>query len=169
MNTMHDQHETSELSDLTADVVVIGMGPAGESVAGQLAESGLDVVGIDRELVGGECPYWGCIPSKMMIRAAGLLAEARRIQGVAGSAIVTPDWKPVADRIRDEATDNWDDTVAVERFVGKGGRFLGGHGEIIGEGLVRVGNRTVRAERGIVLATGTSAAIPPIAGLTDSP
>ena len=76
------ENENAKAADVTtvdtADVIVIGMGPAGESVAGQLAEAGLDVVGIDRELVGGECPYWGCVPSKMMIRAAHLLAEARR-------------------------------------------------------------------------------------------
>jgi pyruvate/2-oxoglutarate dehydrogenase complex dihydrolipoamide dehydrogenase (E3) component len=62
-----------------ADVVVIGMGPGGEDVAGRLAEAGLDVVGIEKQVLGGECPYWGCVPSKMMIRAANLLAEARRI------------------------------------------------------------------------------------------
>jgi len=158
----------------TADVVVIGMGPAGESVAGQLAEAGLDVVGIDRELVGGECPYWGCVPSKMMIRAAHLLAEARRIPGMAGKAEVTPDWGPVAERIRAEATDNWDDTVAVERFEGKGGRFVRGHGRLIGPKLVEIatadgGTRTVRASRGVVVAAGTSAAVPPIPGLAETP
>jgi pyruvate/2-oxoglutarate dehydrogenase complex dihydrolipoamide dehydrogenase (E3) component len=58
------------METLQADVVVIGMRPGGEDAAGRLAEAGLDVVGIDRELVGGECPYWGCVPSKMMIRAA---------------------------------------------------------------------------------------------------
>ncbi len=153
----------------SADVIVIGMGPAGESVAGQLAEAGLDVVGIDRELVGGECPYWGCVPSKMMIRAAHLLAEARRIPGVAGKVEVTPDWGPVAERIRAEATDNWDDTVAVERFVGKGGRFVRGEGRLVGPGVVAVGDRTFQATRGIVIATGTRAAIPPIPGLADTP
>ncbi|MDZ7675333.1 MAG: NAD(P)/FAD-dependent oxidoreductase [Acidimicrobiales bacterium] len=153
------------MSNLTADVVVIGMGPGGEDVAGRLAEAGLDVVGIDRELVGGECPYWGCIPSKMMIRAAHLLAEARRIPGMAGEVTVTPDWAPVAQRIRDEATDNWDDTVAVERFEGKGGRFIRGTGRITGPREVTVGDQVITAERGIVVATGTSAAIPPIDGL----
>ena len=100
------------------DVVVIGMGPAGEHVAGSLAEAGLEVVGIDRELVGGECPYWGCVPSKMMIRAANSLAEARRVPGMAGTATVEPDWAPVAARIREEASDNWDDDVAGKRFEG---------------------------------------------------
>ena len=75
-----------------ADIVVIGMGPGGEDVAERLAEAGLSVVGVEGRLVGGECPYWGCIPSKMMIRAANLLAEGRRIPGMhAGAAQVTPD------------------------------------------------------------------------------
>ncbi|MFP4512165.1 MAG: dihydrolipoyl dehydrogenase family protein [Acidimicrobiales bacterium] len=149
----------------TADVVVIGMGPGGEDVGGRLAEAGLDVVGIDHELVGGECPYWGCIPSKMMIRAAHLLAEARRIPGMAWQASVTPDWAPVAERIRTEATTNWDDTIAVERFEGKGGRFIRGRGRITGPGEVTVDDQVITARRGIVVATGTSAAIPPIPGL----
>src|SRR6266568_5079602 len=93
------------------DVVVLGMGPGGEEFAGRLAEAGLTVVGVEAKLLGGECPYWGCVPSKMMVRAADLLAEARRIPGMAGAATVSPDWRPVARRIRDEATDNWDDKV----------------------------------------------------------
>ena len=148
-----------------ADVVVIGMGPGGEDVAGRLAEAGLDVVGVERQLVGGECPYWGCVPSKMMIRAANLLAEARRIPGMAGDATVRPDWAPVAQRIRDEATDDWDDRVAVERFEAKGGRFLRGEGRIVAPGRVAMGDREIEARRGIVVATGTHAVIPPIPGL----
>jgi pyruvate/2-oxoglutarate dehydrogenase complex dihydrolipoamide dehydrogenase (E3) component len=152
-----------------ADVVVIGMGPGGEEVAGRLAEAGLDVVGIEKQLVGGECPYWGCVPSKMMIRAANLLAEARRIPGLAGSAAVKADWSLVAARIRAEATDNWNDKVAVDRFEGKGGRFIRGEGRLAGVGRVAVGEQIVEASRAIVLATGTSAAIPPIDGLADAP
>ncbi|MBZ4321952.1 FAD-dependent oxidoreductase, partial [Streptomyces huiliensis] len=108
------------------DVVVIGMGPGGEHVAGRLAEAGLRVVGVEAELVGGECPYWGCVPSKMMIRAGGLLAEARRIPGMAGAVKVVPDWSPVAARIREEATDDWNDQVAADRFRDKGGRLARG-------------------------------------------
>jgi pyruvate/2-oxoglutarate dehydrogenase complex dihydrolipoamide dehydrogenase (E3) component len=152
-----------------ADVVVIGMGPGGEDVAGRLAEAGLAVIGIEKELVGGECPYWGCVPSKMMIRAANLLAEAGRIPGMAGAATTTPDWGPVAARIRAEATDNWDDKVAVDRFVGKGGRLVRGAGRIVGPGRVAVDDRIIEASRAIVLATGTRAAIPPIDGLADLP
>ena len=101
-------------------MVVLGLGPGGEHVAGSLAEAGMSVVGIDAELVGGECPYWGCIPSKMMIRAANLLAEARRVPGMAGEVTVHPDWGTVAARIRDEATDDWDDTRRGGALRGQG-------------------------------------------------
>jgi pyruvate/2-oxoglutarate dehydrogenase complex dihydrolipoamide dehydrogenase (E3) component len=153
----------------SADVVVIGMGPGGEEVAGRLAEAGLDVVGVEKQLLGGECPYWGCVPSKMMIRAANLLAEARRIPGVAGDSTATPDWGPVAARIRNEATDHWNDQVAVDRFVGKGGRFIRGEGRLIGPGQVQVGGEVIEARRAVVLATGTIPSIPPIPGLADTP
>jgi len=152
------------------DVAVIGMGPGGEHVAGTLAERGLRVLGIDNGLVGGECPYWGCIPSKMMIRAANALAEARRVPELAGSiAEVHPDWAPVARRIREEATDNWDDRVAVERFVGKGGTFVRGKGRLTGPGRVDVDGVSYSVTRGVVVATGTKPAIPPIAGLDHVP
>jgi len=165
-------HEEAAVSDSQAeavDVVVVGMGPGGEDVAGRLAQAGLSVVGMDSRLVGGECPYWGCIPSKMMIRAAGLLAEARRVPGMAGSSTVRADYGPVADRIRAEATDDWDDKAAVDRFVGKGGTFVRGFGRITGPGHVTVGERTFRAGRAIVLNTGTSPAVPPIDGLHGTP
>ena len=152
-----------------ADVIVIGLGPAGEVVGGQLAEAGLTVVGIEAGLVGGECPYWGCVPSKMMIRAANLLAESRRVGELAGSSTTTPDWAPVARRIREQATDNWDDTVAVDRFVGKGGTFVRGRATITGPNSVEVDGTPYTASRGIVIATGTLAAVPPIPGLADTP
>jgi pyruvate/2-oxoglutarate dehydrogenase complex dihydrolipoamide dehydrogenase (E3) component len=151
------------------DVVVVGLGPGGEEVAGKLAEAGLTVVGVEGKLVGGECPYWGCVPSKMMIRAANLLAEARRIPGMAGHADVAPDWAPVAARIRDEATDDWNDKVAVDRFVGKGGRFVRGWARLAGPGRVAVGDEVYQARRAVVLSSGTSAAIPPIDGLAGTP
>src|SRR4051794_41492686 len=80
------------------DVVVIGLGVGGEEAAGRLAEAGLNVVGLDPRLVGGECPYWGCIPSKMMIRAANLIAETRRVNGMAGTAAGEPGRGPGGQR-----------------------------------------------------------------------
>jgi pyruvate/2-oxoglutarate dehydrogenase complex dihydrolipoamide dehydrogenase (E3) component len=158
------------------DVVVVGMGPGGEYLAGSLAQAGLSVLGVESRLVGGECPYFGCVPTKMMIRAANLLAEGRRIPGMAGSAQVTADWAPVAARIRNEATDNWDDTVAADRFTGQGGTLARGRGRITAPGEVTVHSldggappRVFRASRGIVLNTGTEPAVPPIDGLAGTP
>jgi pyruvate/2-oxoglutarate dehydrogenase complex dihydrolipoamide dehydrogenase (E3) component len=137
------------------DVVVVGLGVGGEAAAGQLAEAGLSVVGIEKRLVGGECPYWGCVPSKMMIRASNLLAEARRVNGMAGQATVTPDWAPVARRIREDATDTWNDKAAVDRLVGKGARVLKTTGRLVGPGRVDAGDAQFRARRAVIVGTGT--------------
>ena len=162
------------MNDEDTDVVVIGMGPGGEEVAEHLAESGLHVTGVESRLVGGECPYFACIPTKMMVRAADLLAETRRVPGMAGTSAVTPDWAPVARRIREEATDYWNDKVAVDRFTGKGGHFARGRGRITAPHEVTVtandgSQRVFRARRGIVIATGTDPAVPPIDGLAGTP
>ena len=84
----------------------------------------------------------------MIVRAADLLAEGRRIPGMAGSSVVTPDWSPVARRIREEATDTWDDTVAVQRFEGKGGRFIRGRARVTGPSSVEVDGETISARAG---------------------
>jgi pyruvate/2-oxoglutarate dehydrogenase complex dihydrolipoamide dehydrogenase (E3) component len=153
----------------SVDVVVVGMGPGGEDVASKLAVAGLSVVGIDQRLLGGECPYFGCVPSKMMIRAANALTEGRRVPELAGDSTITPDFTPVAKRIRQDATHDWDDTAAVERFQSKGGVFVRGHGVITGPNTVSVGGDEYIARRGIVLNTGTEASIPPIPGLAGAP
>ena len=147
------------------DAIVVGLGVGGEHVAGTLAEAGMDVLGIERTLVGGECPYWGCIPTKMMVRAANALAETARVQAVAGDAHGHPDYAPVAERIKSEATDDWNDKVAVERFEGKGGTFLRGEARFTGPREVEVDGERHSARRAIVIAAGGRPAIPPIPGL----
>src|SRR5690606_30247453 len=125
----------------SVDLVVIGLGPGGESVVSEAAQAGLSVVGVSAGLVGGECPYYACIPTKMMVRAATALAEGARIPQLAGAADVHPDWAPVADRIRGEATSNWDDTAAVRRAEDAGARVVRGHGRITAAGEVAVSTR----------------------------
>jgi pyruvate/2-oxoglutarate dehydrogenase complex dihydrolipoamide dehydrogenase (E3) component len=155
------------------DVVVIGLGPGGEALAARLARAGLSVVGVDARLVGGECPYYACIPTKMMVRAADALAEARRANELAGSVQIKPDWAPVAARVRNDATANWNDQAAVDRLLASGASFERGWGRITGADEVTVstsdGDKVFRANRAIVLNPGTDPAIPPIDGLADTP
>ena len=151
------------------DLIVVGLGPGGEHVAIKAGEAGLRVLGIEERLVGGECPYFGCVPSKMMIAAAHTLRDADRVNTMAGSATVLPDWTPVATRIRDEATDDWDDAVAVKRLEDSGASFLRGRGVLTGDGRVVVDGTTYTASRGIVINTGTAPSAPPIDGLAGTP
>src|SRR5262245_65940672 len=102
------------------DVVVIGLGVGGEFLSSRLAEGGLSVVGIEAHLVGGECAYYGCVPTKMIVRAANVLEEARRVEALAGSATVVPDWGVVARRIRKDATGDWTDDEASEHHRDSG-------------------------------------------------
>ncbi|WP_375478795.1 dihydrolipoyl dehydrogenase family protein [uncultured Jatrophihabitans sp.] len=155
------------------DVIVLGLGPGGEEVAGSLAAAGQSVLGVDERLVGGECPYFGCIPSKMVLRGAEVLAESRRVPLLSGQSSDEPDFGQVAKRISDEATDDWNDQVAVDRMVGKGVTFARTSGRLAGRAddgrlRVEVGGDTHTAAR-VVVATGTAPALPPIDGLADLP
>jgi len=145
------------------------MGTSGEDAALRLAGAGLHVVGIEANLIGGECPYWACLPTKSLVRSANLVAEARRADGLVGTVTVDPNWTIIAERIRAEITGGWDDSGGVSRFEAKGGTFVRGMGRLIGPRAIQVGDATIRARIGILVATGSTPSVPPIDGLRDLP
>jgi len=155
------------MPDTETDVIVLGVGTCGEDLSLRLLGAGVDVVGIEAKLVGGECAYWACIPSKIMIRAGNAVQEAQRVNQLAGHADVSASWAPVAERIRVEAAGGWDDTFAVERFGQRGGRVIHGYGRLVGPRTVTVGDETITARIGVVISTGSTPVIPPIPGIDD--
>lgn len=164
---MNRNSASDDSGAFATDVIVVGVGTCGEDLSLRLLGAGLEVVGIEAALVGGECAYWACLPTKMMIRAANALQEARRVDGLAGHADVRSDWAPVAARVRNEVTAGWQDSYAVQRFQNRGGRLVHGHGRLTGPRSVAVGEQTFVARRGIVIATGSKPVIPPIPGLAN--
>jgi len=152
---------------IEADVIVMGVGTCGEDLSLRLLGAGLKVVGIEASLVGGECAYWACLPSKLMIRAANVVQEARRASALAGPAEVAPSWEMLADRVRKEVTGGWDDSTAVARYEGRGGRLIHGRGKLSGPRSVTVGDQRFTARRGVVIAIGSQPATPPIPGLAE--
>jgi pyruvate/2-oxoglutarate dehydrogenase complex dihydrolipoamide dehydrogenase (E3) component len=151
------------------DVVVLGVGTCGEDLSLQLLDAGLDVVGIEAALVGGECPYWACLPTKRMLRAANLVADVARARGVAGPVEAAPDWGVLAGQVRAEVTGDRDDAMGVERFTNRGGTLVKGRGRLTGPRTVAVGDAEFTARRGIVIATGSGPFIPPVPGLDGVP
>src|SRR6202049_2967218 len=139
------------------DVIVIGAGPAGEVVAGRLAQKGWRVALVESRLVGGECSFYACMPSKALLRPAQALAETRRVPGAAEAASGTIDVRAVLDR-RDEVIHNLDDGGQLPWIEERGITLVRGHGVLAGERDVRVGEDLLHARLAVVLATGTAAA-----------
>jgi pyruvate/2-oxoglutarate dehydrogenase complex dihydrolipoamide dehydrogenase (E3) component len=149
----------------TFDVVVIGAGPAGEVAAGRLADKGHSVAIVEDRLVGGECSFWACMPSKGLLRPYEALAEALRIPGAAQAVTGTLDVQAVLDR-RDEIIHDLDDSVQLPWLESRGIELLRGAGVLTGERQVRVGDEELEAGVAVIIATGSLPAMPPIEGLS---
>ncbi|MGN6218576.1 MAG: dihydrolipoyl dehydrogenase family protein [Microbacterium sp.] len=153
------------------DLIVIGGGPVGENVADRAVQGGLSTVIVESELVGGECSYWACIPSKAMLRPGAALRAARDVQGASGAVTGGLDAAAVLAR-RDTFVHDWDDTSQVEWLQGAGIDLVRGHGRLTGERQVTVtgadGTETVLVARHTVaVSTGSAALLPDIPGLRD--
>src|SRR5438067_12361939 len=147
------------------DVVCLGGGVAGEAIAGGLRDSGLTLVVVERELVGGECPYWGCVPSKTFLRSAETIEEAGRARKLAASRVDWDvDFATVAKRVLWMARD-LDDSRPAAALEATGARLVRGQGTLVDLRTVEVGGEQYVARRAVVIANGGTATIPPIQGL----
>jgi pyruvate/2-oxoglutarate dehydrogenase complex dihydrolipoamide dehydrogenase (E3) component len=152
------------MAERSFDVVVIGAGPAGEVAAGRLGEAGLEVAIVEQHLVGGECSYYACMPSKSLLRPGDLLAEVGRVPGVRAEGL---DVAAVLAR-RDEVIHDLDDSVQLPWLEQRGVTLVRGRGELDGEKRVRVGDDTLVAGKAVVVATGSGPVMPPIPGLLEA-
>lgn len=154
------------------DIVVVGSGPGGEATAAHAAKAGARVALVERDLVGGECPYWGCMPSKALLRPGQAVAEVERQPGAAQMLTGAFDVDAALAR-RDQVVRHLDDSSHAERMTKRGIELVRGHGRLDGERRVLVdlndgGVRELRAERAVVLSPGSRGSIPPIEGLADA-
>lgn len=151
------------------DVVVIGAGSTGENAAGYAVVNGLSAAIVEDELVGGECSYWACMPSKALLRPGEALASARRVPAARHALTGTLDVESVL-HSRDRFTSNWNDDGQEQWLTGAGVELVRGKGRLAGERAVEVetpdgGARTLAARKAVVVATGSRASVPPIEGL----
>lgn len=162
---------TAEKTD-EYDLIVLGGGPVGENVADRAVQNGLTAIIVESELVGGECSYWACMPSKALLRPAQALRAAQKVKGAAEAVTGKLDVRAVFDR-RDSFTSNWSDDGQVKWLDSAGIDLARGHGRLTGEREVTVtdadgGTRVLRARHAVAISTGSDAVIPPIEGLRDS-
>ena len=147
------------------DVVVIGAGAPGEVSAGRLGEAGVSVAIVEERLVGGECSFYACMPSKALLRPVEIRAEAARVKGVrVGDELDVP----VVLARRDEVVHDLDDSSMVPWLTDRGVTLVRGHGRLDGERRVTVGDEALVARKAVVVATGSTAAIPPVPGLAEA-
>ncbi|WP_298584777.1 NAD(P)/FAD-dependent oxidoreductase [uncultured Kocuria sp.] len=144
------------------DVAVLGMGPGGEVVAGRLIAAGKKVAILERELIGGECAYWACVPSKTVLRPVEARTEVRRTAGMSGADL---DWNG-AREYRDVMARHLDDSAQAEGYTDQGATVIRGEARLTGPGRIRAGDREITAEH-VVLATGSQAVVPPIEGIEE--
>ncbi|WP_369137190.1 dihydrolipoyl dehydrogenase family protein [Modestobacter versicolor] len=158
-------------AEQTYDVVVLGAGSTGENVADIAVRGGLSTVLVESELVGGECSYWACMPSKTLLRGSEALAAARAVQGAAAAVTGEQDVAATLAR-RDEFTHHWDDESQVQWVDGAGIALVRGHGRLAGEKRVVVtqadgSELVIVARHAVAVCTGSRAAVPPVDGLPD--
>src|SRR5215207_4600149 len=148
------------MSERGFDVVVLGSGTAGREAAGRLAQADLSVAIVEPELVGGECVFYACMPSKSLLRPEEALTEARRMPGAAQAAAGELDVSAVLAR-RDEVNHHLEDSSYLPGFEALGIELVRGHGRLDGTRCVRAGDDVLVAAKAVIVATGTSAAMPP--------
>ncbi|MEO6989673.1 MAG: NAD(P)/FAD-dependent oxidoreductase [Aquihabitans sp.] len=170
--TTHDGAEPGGGDISTYDVIVIGAGSTGTSVAGYARDNGLSVVVIESRLVGGECSYYACMPSKALLEPPNALAQARRLPGAAGALSGSIDTSAVLKR-RDEFISHLDDGGQADWLDSVGAELIRGRGRVAGERRVDVTGadgsvRTLMARLGVVIATGSRPSMPPIDGLAEA-
>src|SRR5690349_10737803 len=153
------------------DVVVLGAGPVGQTVASRARAAGLSVALVERELVGGECSYWGCVPSKALLRPVLAVADARRIDGAREAVSGPIDVAGVFGR-RDRYATNWHDDGQAESMVAMGIDLIRGHARVDGPRRVAIetaGNiKAISARHAIAICTGSTAALPDVPGIDDA-